>query len=513
MRLILQTSGFFARTLIIIAALFIAAYFYSTDVSAQVLNCAGQPDGTRCLYNGIYTGGIDYCCSGKEVCNNYYTCQGGACVYPPQGEDVHIHKICPGSQVCDAGSCKNPPVTCDYDGVRCGGSDSKSSTSCGGAYQDRYRCSDGTFTFTSCSSAVCVSACRSCNWCSAGAGDCPLPPSATPTPTRTPTPVPPTAVPPTAVPPTAVPPTTPPGIPTPTKVPCGGPCSSPSQCVVACPVCSTSGTCEAPPTGVPTATTAPTRTPTPSPTLPPLSCGDSCNTRTDCPTGCPCTGPAGGKTCAVPTATPTATPTPDPFSPAMCKCDNMEISGIGSGLATKVTAFGKVEGADTTHAKIQSMKFFLGKGPAGSTKIVLQSGELAATIVEEAATKVRYKSVWDFTMPALDRGVEHRLWTTFKCIKKIAFEPGITGNSVVLGANTENTSIFSKLFAFFANLGSDGKDAKIAPAPKPELVAQVEKATSQGQVLGEKRSKLQLETFIPGEVTKKACQTIYFKLK
>jgi len=191
----------------------------------------------------------------------------------------------------------------------------------------------------------------------------------------------------------------------------------------------------------------------------------------------------------------------------------MEISGIASGRATKVTAFGKVEGADVTHAKIQSMKFVLGKGPADKTVRILQSGDLAATIVEEAATKVRYKSVWDFTMPALDRGVEHRLWATFKCIKKIAFEPGITGSSVVLGTNTENVSIFSKIFAFFANLGFDDKKTIATPVPTPELVAQVEKATSEGQVLGEKRNQLQLETFIPGEVTKKTCQTIYFKLK
>ena len=277
---------------------------------------------------------------------------------------------------------------------------------------------------------------------------------------------------------------------------CGSGCLTDADCSLAgsCSKCLPSGsgkTCQEPPA-------APTATHTPVPAAP---------TATHTPV------PATPTHTPIPTATATPSPTPDPFSPAMCKCDNMEISGIGSGLATKVTAFGKVEGADITHAKIQSMKFFLGKGPAGSTKIVLQSGELAATIVEEAATKVRYKSVWDFTMPALDRGVEHRLWTTFKCIKKIAFEPGITGSSVVLGSSTENVSIFSKIFAFFVNLGPDDRKTITTPAPTPELVAQVENATSQGQVLGEKRSKLQLETFIPGEVTKKACQTIYFKLK
>ena len=277
---------------------------------------------------------------------------------------------------------------------------------------------------------------------------------------------------------------------------CGSGCSTDTDCSLAgsCSKCLPSGsgkTCQEPPA-------APTATHTPVPAAP---------TATHTPV------PATPTHTPIPTATATPSPTPDPFSPAMCKCDNMEISGIASGRATKVTAFGKVEGADVTHAKIQSMKFFLGKGPAGSTKIVLQSGELAATVIEEAATKVRYKSVWDFTMPALDRGVEHRLWTTFKCIKKIAFEPGITGSSVVLGSSTENVSIFSKIFAFFVNLGSDDKKTIATPVSTPELVAQVEKATSEGQVLGEKRNQLQLETFIPGEVTKKACQTIYFKLK
>lgn len=344
----------------------------------------------------------------------------------------------------------------------------------------------------------------------------------TPTPTRAPTPTA-TTVPP-VVPPTATSvPTTPPGVPTPTatrvptpttpgaptstptptKVLCGGPCTIPSQCTTACPVCGTSGTCEATATG----------TPTPTPTTP-LACGDSCNTRTDCPSNCPCTGPSGAKTCAAPTATPTAspTPTPDPFSPAMCKCDEIDISGIASGRSTTVTAAGKVEGQDTTYAKIASMKFTLGKGTAGSTVPIISSGDIAATVTEETATKVRYKSVWTFTMPTLERGVEHRIWTTIKCIKKLAIMPGVTGSSVVLGESTENISIFQKIFAFFANLG-DGEDEKVVTSQEQKVIAQTTEAVSKGKVLGERRDKLQLETFIPGEVTKKACQTIYFKLK
>lgn len=192
----------------------------------------------------------------------------------------------------------------------------------------------------------------------------------------------------------------------------------------------------------------------------------------------------------------------------------MDITTIASGRATKVTAFGKVEGQDTTYAKIQSMKFKLGKGTAGAVKVLAQSGDLPANVVEETATKVKYKSVWDLTLPTLERGVEHRIWAELKCVKKLAFDPGITGNSVVLGARTENVSIFSKLFAFLVNLGPGEKGSTVTPTPTPNTLAKAEETVSKGQVLGEtRRDKLQLETFIPGEVTKKSCTTIYFKIK
>ncbi len=390
---------------------------------------------------------------GWEPANNGLTCVAGVSICCKKTPDP----VCGDDCASDPGKCSSIPGTCNKCLPRPGGVGKSCQTPA---------CGSGCLTDADCSLA------GSCTKCDTSSKTC------------------------------VAPPTCPNGS-------CSGgeTCSScPADCgtcpTTTCPngVCSGGETCSSCPADCgacvgPTATPTATRTPTPT--------GAPTATRTPTPTA---TG--------VPTSTPTptATPTPDPFSPAMCKCDGMDISGVASGRSTTVTAAGKVEGADTSYAKIQSMKFALGKGTAASTKIIIQSGDIAATVTEESATKVRYKSVWNFTMPTLERNVEHRIWTTIKCIKKLAILPGITGDSVVLGAS-DNPSILRKVFAFFANIG-EGREQKTPTPQEEKVIARTDEAVSKGQVLGEtRRDKLQLETFIPGEVLKKTCTTIYFKLK
>ncbi len=116
----------------------------------------------------------------------------GCAAPPPPACGAAGQPCCSGScnspLTCNGGTCGNPPPSCSFNNVRCGGYDGPAvgntapipyagGLGCGGAYQDVYACSDGTFNVNSvCTTAACLAACRTCNWCNVGSGDCSVPP-------------------------------------------------------------------------------------------------------------------------------------------------------------------------------------------------------------------------------------------------------------------------------------------------------------------------------------------------
>jgi len=258
---------------------------------------------------------------------------------------------------------------------------------------------------------------------------------------------------PTATPtPTVIVPTS---TPTPTNPPtfCNESCNDDSDCALAtdsCIVClpdptdSTKKTCQVPPAATPTPTVTPTASATPSPTV----TGTPIPTATPTPTPSP--SPTGIPT-STPTRTPTATPTPDPFNEAMCKCDGIEYTALLSGQNVTVTAFGKVEGSDTSYAQIPYMDFTFMKS-SGNSPLAERIGpeRLSTTIESQSSAKVRYKAVWNFTVPSnVNSSETYRLQAQLRCSKKIT---AIPMDRVVLAESTENRGFFGQVSDFVLGL-------------------------------------------------------------
>lgn len=249
------------------------------------------------------------------------------------------------------------------------------------------------------------------------------------------------------------------GGPIPTAVPkCGGPCTPNStQCPIECPYCfgefGYNPTCRpavtqtpepspsGPPEKSPTPKTSPTpkSSPTPKVTTTPKPTSTPKPTKTPTPT---------------PKATSTPTPTPFPFADAMCKCDGLEIGQVISGQNLTVTAYGKVEGSDTSYAKIKSFRFFAAKGDSGSPDITIfdRSGPIAAQILNTSQSLVRSQAQWSFKFPANPEvGKEYRIWNDIQCERNTAGIPiASSGKSTqtVLSENTQNISLMQKFLNF-----------------------------------------------------------------
>ncbi len=308
-------------------------------------------------------------------------------------------------------------------------------------------------------------------------------------PTATPTTKPPTATPTTGIPPTATA-TLPPGVPTATKTP---------------------PTATLPP-GVPTATKTP---PTATPTKVPPACGVECVRDSECSgdaardgcTACLPTGPGGKKVCSKPPAcgtpcdkdsdcsgakdgcevclpngsgtkvcapTPTAEPTPRPYDDSMCKCDSLKYGAFVLGDTTRITAFGKVEGEDTSLAKITGFRFLFLQSDTGSSTGALPLKEERRDVVEltpSTPTLVRYQSDWDLALdPSLDTSKVYRIQARPFCSRKATafFTPSQTTARTVLAVDDQPKSFIGRIIDFFLNLFKSGKKTTtdtIQPTP------------------------------------------------
>lgn len=268
--------------------------------------------------------------------------------------------------------------------------------------------------------------------------------------------------------------------------------------------CGSVSTCEVPTADEPTST--PTSTPVPdAPT----------NTPTDTPPSNPPPGnpPPGNPppdnpppTDVPPTATsvpPTATPTPDPFSEAMCKCNNMTVSQIIAGQNATFTANAKVEGSDTTYAQVKEIEFLLSSGnnPASRTRIAGPQ-RMPATITSQTANLVQYQSQWTIPIPGnIQKGTDYVAQATVKCSRKTnAYDMPYT--ATVLSASTEQRGFFGAILEFFANIFNRTPVEQQVPTPTPTV--REEFATIA-------EGNLQLDSFAPATVTEKTCNSVKFR--
>lgn len=199
---------------------------------------------------------------------------------------------------------------------------------------------------------------------------------------------------------------------------------------------------------------------------------------------------------------PTATATPTPanlFNESMCKCDGIDSSGpIMSNQDLTFTAYSKVEGADTSVAKVTSMTFYLTR----NNDILAKSDPIAPTVIENLSTKVRYKASWTTKIPEpVDRSATYRVFTKIQCSKKDSL--AIQDKQEIQVAKPQtNKGFLANIFSFLTSFFAPGKNP-----PTYKALAQKQ---AQQQVLSAD-NKLQIGTFTPGQITQKTCSFIIFK--
>ncbi len=262
-------------------------------------------------------------------------------------------------------------------------------------------------------------------------------------------------------------------IPTPTPV---GRCNSDAECSNG-QVC-INHTCVAPtPTATPSGTITPTPSATPSGTITP--------TRTPTPTATP---------------SGTITPTPIASGSAKCSCDGISSSGLFGGQSVTFNGFAKVEGTDVRTSQVQSLTFVMAKGDT----IIANSGPVTVQIVENTATKVRYKGSWQTTLPQADptNPQQYRLWYTPTCTNKVA----MTASRTVLAAQAPSGgNLLDGILRFFTQLfGGNGAQNPLVPTPIPSVTPNPNK-------------QLKLDSFTPAPTLAptdpaEACYMIRFEL-
>jgi hypothetical protein len=181
-------------------------------------------------------------------------------------------------------------------------------------------------------------------------------------------------------------------------VACNSACTRDDQCAGAvkdgCTVC-VAGSCQKPP-----------------------ACNVSCTSSTYCANakdGCTeCAPDLSGKNVCQP-----------PFNEAMCKCDGFNALNLKNPSSSQFEfeSFAKVEGADVSRAKVESIKFQIAKSSKTNPNtgtIVASSSELVPEIVSTTDGKVRYRSSWKVNPPAYDPNAVYRVFSTIKCTPKTA---------------------------------------------------------------------------------------------
>lgn len=335
----------------------------------------------------------------------------------------------------------------------------------------------------------------------------------------------------------------PPATPTPTpKVPaCNVTCSIPSDCAGAkdgCTLCGSNNKCVPPPT----------------PTKIPSACNVSCVKDSDCqadiysssnlctacvggvckvPPACnvtcasnfDCQGAKDGCTicgsnnkCQVPpTPTPTSTPTPIPFNPDSCKCDGIQYTDLVTGATATITSFAKVEGKDVSTARVESQTFRFFEGDDIVAKLVSQTNPIPATIDSQEPNKVRYKSVWSFTLPDLKPGLTYRIQSVINCKPRtvaLSFTPANQQKRGILAAHTRTCSgVVDSILSFLNRItfgtptcSPQGVAPTPTPAPSLDEVGVFQEVPSPTPI-----QSLQLKTIYPVEVFQKTCSFIKFR--
>jgi len=193
----------------------------------------------------------------------------------------------------------------------------------------------------------------------------------------------------------------------------------------------------------------------------------------------------------------------------------MNVGQIALGQPIQVEAFAKVEGADTTKAVVNGMKFRIYEGNASTGRVreLPEKGDQPVTVVEPTTpTLVRYRAEWTAS-PELKVGEEYRLVATPDCAIKTAFIQS-EQQRVVLAERDENLGLFAQIRNFLAGLFGGGSEpekdgVKIVEEPVGPIQAMVNFFSPQQNQ--EKRDQLQLETFTPAQMEKEACNIVKFK--
>ncbi len=271
-----------------------------------------------------------------------------------------------------------------------------------------------------------------------------------------------------------------------------------------------------PATCVPSTTISPTESPTPTPTGTPTPTP----TPSIVPSGPPVTLPPLTPPVTPPVTStprpsatftpkpPTPTPTPDLFSPAMCKCDGMEATGIFPGANVSFSAFAKVFGTDVNFAKVKDITFSVYESPENKPNTAIriaQSSPISAQEILKDSSAIRYKSNWNFIFPAnVNTSSLYRVTAQINCVKKVAMAP-----SNVLGEETVRPSFIQNLLSFlrkpldFVGGLFGGGDSELLSESPSELAVPTQ-TTNQ-------RTGLQLKTIQPAQMLEKSCSLLKFK--
>lgn len=114
----------------------------------------------------------------------------------------------------------------------------------------------------------------------------------------------------------------------------------------------------------------------------------------------------------------------EPFSNDMCKCDGFNAINLKypTDKNFQFEAFAKVEGKDIKRAGVKSITIKLYKSSKTNPNVatvVAKSSAMTPQVVENTATKVRYKSTWSVVPPAFDRNAIFRVGADIECAPKL----------------------------------------------------------------------------------------------
>ncbi len=146
----------------------------------------------------------------------------------------------------------------------------------------------------------------------------------------------------------------------------------------------------------------------------------------------------------------------------------------------------------------------------------MQSNAIPATIHSQTASKVRYKSIWQITLPQLKKGATYRIQSVINCQPKTtAFNAQQEQTTSVLAGTTQNLSFLDRILNFFNGLFGGGRST--VPAITATVTPVSSTDTSVNNISANDvptptiRKQLQLEPIYPLEVYQKTCSFIKFR--